>query len=93
MLCKEEKGEEFAAIYYGESGFSGYTRTLEHKEGIQKKKEDNGFAKHLAECHPAREGDTEAFKFTVERTFRKPMERQVSEAVGIHTCQANLVLN
>ena len=29
----------------------------------------------------------------MERTFQKPMERQVSEAVAIHTCQADLVLN
>jgi hypothetical protein len=92
-LCQEERGEDFTAVYTGESGFSAYTRTLEHREGIMKKKEDNGFAKHLAEYHPAREGDTEAFQFAVERTFRKPMERQVSEAVAIHTCGADLVLN
>jgi hypothetical protein len=93
LVCQEEKGEDYTAIYTGETGFSAYTRTLEHKEGIHKKKEDNGFAKHLAEYHPAREGDIKAFKFTVERTFSKPMERQVSEAVAIHTCQADLVLN
>jgi hypothetical protein len=91
--CREERGEGYTAVYTGETGSSGYTRTLEHREGIVKKKEDNGFAKHLAEYHPDREGDPEAFQFTVERTFRKPMDRQVSEAVAIHTCRADLVLN
>ena len=92
-ICKEEKGEDFCAVYTGETGFSGYTRTRQHRDDIIRKKEDNGFAKHLAEYHPAREGDAEAFQFSVERTFQKPMERQVSEAVAIHTCKAALVLN
>ena len=89
----EERGEDFTAVYTGETGFSASTRTLEHKDDILKKKEENAFAKHLAEYHPANQGDTKALKFTVEKTFRKPMERQVLVAVANHSCSATLVLN
>jgi hypothetical protein len=95
-VCSEgdgDGGNTFSAVYTGESGYSAYTRTLEHAEAIVKKKEDNAFAKHLEEYHPEREGEPEAFTFKVERTFAKPMERQVAEAVKIHRCGADFVLN
>ena len=33
------------------------------------------------------------FDFQVLRTFEKPLERQVAEAVAIQSCKADLVLN
>ena len=90
---QEDRGEDFTAVYTGETGFSAYARTLEHKDDVLKKKEDNAFAKHLAEYHPANQDDTKAFKFTVEKTFRKPMERHVSEVVAIHSSSTDLALN
>ena len=34
-----------------------------------------------------------AIKFEVLKTFEKPLERQVAEAVAIQNCKADLVLN
>ncbi len=51
LLCPQEHGEDFTAVYLGESGSSGYVRTGEHGAGIKKKDLGNAFAKHLAEHH------------------------------------------
>ena len=60
---------------------------------IRRKNLDNAFSKHLKEEHPEREGDPQVFDFEVVRTFQKPLERQVAEAVAIHGCKAGQVLN
>ena len=52
----------------------------------------NAFAKHLAEEHPERQGDVAAFKFTVLKTYRKSLYRQVAEAAKIYGSQATIVL-
>ena len=83
------------AVYTGESGFNGYTRLCTHRDEIRRKDQGNAFAKHLREEHPAEEGEggLGVFNFDVTRTFTKPMERQIAEAVAIHGCQADTVLN
>ena len=55
----------------------------------------NAFAKHLREDHPdadARQVEN-VLEFDVIRTFEKPLERQVAEAVAIHSCKADKLLN
>jgi hypothetical protein len=83
------------AVYTGESGFSGYVRLCSHADDIRRKDQSNAFAKHLREDHPAEEGEDGlgAFNFEVVRTYRKPMEQQIAEAVAIHGCQADTILN
>ena len=93
MICPEERGEDFTAVYFGESGDSGYVRAGMHRTSIVRKDTGNAFAKHLAEEHPERQGDVAAFKFTVLKTFRKSLYRQVAEAVKIYGSQATIVLN
>jgi hypothetical protein len=91
LLCPQQgRG---TAVYSGESGFNGYTRLCTHRDEIRRQDQKNAFAKHLREEHPEVEGEESAFSFDVARTFRKPMERQVAEAVAIHGCQADSVLN
>jgi hypothetical protein len=92
-ICPAEQGDDFTAVYTGESGYSAYTRLQDHSKAIRRKEEDNAFAKHLAGHHPEREGEEGHFSFKVERTFSKPMPRQVFEAVRINSCQADIVLN
>ena len=55
----------------------------------------NAFAKHLHEDHPeaAAIQVQDAFSFQVLRTFEKPLERQVAEAVAIQSCKADTLLN
>ena len=60
---------------------------------IEKCDKSNAFAKHLAECHPTREGRVRAFRFEVVKTFRRSLARQIWEAVRIHGCRATVVLN
>ena len=93
LICKALHGEEFEALYWGESGDSGYVRTKSHLDSVEKRDLNNAFAKHLQEHHPDRVGDKSAFQFRVAKTFRKPLERQISEAVKIHGCKASICLN
>ena len=93
MICPEERGEDFTAVYFGESGDSGYVRAGMHRTSIMRKDIGNAFAKHLAEEHPERQGDIAAFKFTILKTYRKSLYRQVAEAVKIYGSQATIVLN
>ena len=88
-----EQSEGFTAAYTGESGFSAYTRLLDHSKSIRRKEEENAFAKHLAEHHPDRVGEDGHFEFKLEKTFTKAMPRQITEAVKIHNSTASIVLN
>ena len=82
-------------VYFGESGYNGYTRIGDHGTDIKNKDLSNAFAKHLAEDHPEVEATehNKAISFEVIRTFQKPLERQVAEAVAIQTCKADKLLN
>ena len=93
LICQAEHGDDFEAIYWGESGDSGYVRIKEHCECIQRRDAGNAFAKHLEDHHPERMGDTLAFRFKVARTFRSSLMRQIWEAVKIHGSKATIVLN
>ena len=86
---------ELNVALLGESGYNGYTRLDEHTVDIKAGNPSNAFAKHLLEDHPTataleRQG---AISFEVLRTFEKPLERQVAEAVAIQNCKADLVRN
>jgi hypothetical protein len=93
LVCPAKHGPEFTAIYTGESGDSGYVRTKEHTSSIERRDQENAFAKHLAEHHPEKEGDWRCFKFQVARTYRKSLLRQIWEAVEIHGSKATIILN
>ena len=53
----------------------------------------NAFAKHLETFRPERQGDPSVFKLKVESTFKKPLERQVSEGVHIPSSKADILMN
>jgi len=93
LLCPQEHGDGFTAIYLGESGSSGYVRTGEHGACVQRRDLGNAFAKHLADHHQEREGDVRAFSFRVLKTFKSSLYRQVWEAVKIHGNTATIILN
>ena len=81
------------ARYWGESGFSGYCRTLEHIKPIENKDGKNAFGKHLAIHHPGEEGNVEAFKFTLAETHKQPLPRLVSESCYIHGNSIEVLMN
>ena len=93
--CKICAAQGRSTIYYGESGYNGYTRLGEHGADVRTGDLTNAFAKHLHEDHPeAAAGQVQdVISFEVIRTYEKPLERQVAEAVAIQRCQADQLLN
>ena len=59
--CNLCESRNVQAEYWGESGWSGYHRTLQHKESVEKKDLQNAFAKHLFNEHPEDQGDISNF--------------------------------
>ena len=90
LLC-ENNG--IVAKYDGESGRNGYNRTKQHLVDISNKETKNAFAKHLHLHHPDNVGDTNAFRFKSEQTFKKCLERQVKEGMAIHYSNADIIMN
>ena len=90
VLC-EAKGVK--TEYRGESGYSARQRFDEHREAIVKNNNKNAFAKHLTLFHPEHIGDVKAFRFKSVKTFKKCLERQVSEGVSIANTDAKYLMN
>ena len=103
LICGEEEVGETGlggrrrtvpvAGYWGESGDSGYTRTKEHIDSIRTKNLKNAFAKHLEIYHPEDQGNTKAFKFRVNRTYRKALPRLCCESNKIYDNEAKIPMN
>ena len=64
-------------------GFSAYNRFKSHQTSIRNKTTSNAFARHLAQFHPDKVTDYTGFKVKVERTYKKCLDRQVSEGINI----------
>lgn len=92
-LCHQRVEGSLDAKYWGESGFSGYCRILEHQEAVEHKREDNAFAKHLAIHHPNKVNDIMHFKFTLLETHKQPLMRQTSESCFIHNAKVDIQMN
>ena len=71
------------AEYWGESGRTGYFRTLKHQEEVNKRDERNAFAEHLAIEHPNKQGDIRHFNIQVVSTFQKPLVREKMEVIKL----------
>ena len=72
---------------------TGYCRALKHEEEVVKKDLQNAFAKHLAINHPDRQGNISPFTIKVKVTFKKPLPREVIEAVKMQSTKAEVFLN
>jgi hypothetical protein len=79
--------------YWGETAFSGFHRSGQHEESVEKGDLGNAFAKHLAGEHPGHEGDIDNFNIQVVSTFKKPLTREKMEAVKIASSSADQLLN
>ena len=63
------------------------------QSNINNRDTKNAFAKHLQLYHPDNVGDSTAFRFKSEQTFKKCLERQVTEGLAIHNSDAQIILN
>ena len=90
-MCKQQG---INAEYTGESGFSGYTRTLAHQRDIRRDKPaSSALADHVRQHHPEAVGREETCSVKVLRTYSRPLDRQIAEAVSINRSRADIVLN
>ena len=85
--------DDIKASYDGESGFSAYNRFERHKADIRNKNTSNAFARHLDKYHQDRLQDHSVFKVKVEKTFKKCLDRQVTEGINIFNSSANVQMN
>ena len=81
------------SMYRGETGFGAHTRVCQHQEDIRKNADHNSIALHINEHHPEYRGDSGAIAFSVSRTGKKPVLRQIREAVKISNTVPGLVMN
>ena len=66
--------------YIGETSRNFFSRNQEHQENYVKRKPDSFINNHQTEMHGGAEPD---FKYSVLKTFKDPLSRQVSEGVHI----------
>ena len=83
MSALRRKRRERCVHTAGETGYTAYTRMIEHESDIRGGKHKNDFVKHLTMHHPNEERNPESFKFECFRTFSRCLERQVAEAMYI----------
>ena len=65
-------------------------RLAQHEDEIKHKRKKNAMAKHLDTYHPDREGDPDSFVYSSVATFKKRLERQISEGVAIMRSNAEV---
>ena len=83
ITCKVCAATNILAEYHGESGDNAVHRLGQHEDAIKRKDNKNAMAKHLDIYHPDKSGDPDCFNYKSVATFRKRLERQISEGVAI----------
>ena len=71
------------AEYHGESRDNAVHRLGQHEDVIERKDKKNAMAKHLDIYHCENIGDLDSFNFSSVATFKKRLERHISEGVAI----------
>ena len=82
------------SIYWGESGFNGYTRGRQHLEALKKPKKhtENAFVKHREDFHKGEEEKVK-YRLDVVRCYARAMDRQIGEGCFILSPEADLLMN
>ena len=93
IVCKVCRANNILAKYHGESGSNAVHRLSKHEAAIVNKNTGNAMAKHLAIFHKEKEGDPDNFEYSVAATFKKNLERQISEAVSLKYSNPDIVMN
>ena len=78
------------AIYHGQSGYSGYTRGLDHASDWRRKVKTNAMWRHSLLYHRAQEV---SFSMTVTSTPSNPITRLCREGVSIIAGDQDILLN
>ena len=91
IRCEECKVNGRKAEYWGETGRDGYIRGGEHLKGCESKNEDNALWKHIEGDHRGENRGNEIFIKRIEKGYKKPLARQISEGVQIEMCEGVLM--
>ena len=91
IRCDECKERGKKAEYWGETGRDGYIRGGEHLKECEAQNEDNALWKHLQGDHRGENRGNEIFSMRIEKGFKKPLARQISEGVHIEMCEGTLL--
>ena len=78
------------ALYHGQSGYSGFTRGLEHQSGKEKHDKKNALWRHCQLYHQSREVE---FSMSVNSTPSEPLTRLCREGVQIISGDQDILLN
>ena len=91
--CKPCKTEGKNRVYYGETARNLHIRSAEHyKDCDSKSKTNSWMRKHIESEHENIRSKCE-FEWKVMGAFRKPMQRQLSEAIYIQNTNPTEILN
>ena len=93
ITCKECAATNILAEYHGESGDNAVHRLGQHEDAIMRKDKGNAMAKHLDMYHPDNIGEPDCFNYSSVATFRKRLERQISEGVAIMKTDEKVQVN
>ena len=85
-----EVGVPCLALYHGESGYSAFTRGLNHQDDLVKKKKSNALWRHCQIYHQSQEVE---FSMTVASTHKEPYARKCREGVVIVAGEQDILLN
>ena len=90
LECLKCPETNMSAKYDGESGNNGFTRGLDHQDGLDKKREVNPLWKH---CEIQHNGEKVNFKMVCLKSFPSAFMRQVNEGVRIANSKADICMN
>ena len=70
--------------------FSTVHLLAQHEDDIKHKRKKNAMANHLDTLHQDKAGDSDRFVYSSDATFKKRLERQISEGVAIMKSNAEV---
>ena len=90
IICVGCASVGVSTMYWGESGRSGYQRSLEHLRAHQGKNKNSPLWKHSFGHH---NGVKQCYSFTVLKSHKSALDRQITEAVLIQVAGPDMLLN
>ena len=83
-------GKPCKAVYHGESGYSGFTRGLDHQKDVEKKSPKNALWRHCLLYH---DGNTAEFSMSVASIHKEAYVRKLREGTVIIAGEQDILLN
>ena len=90
IKCEDEGKER---VYYGETCRNLNIRSQEHYKDCENKSKNSWMYKHMKNEHDNLTRQECEFRWTVVKKFKKPMQRQLSEAISIDSENSEHLLN